>query len=365
MLSKLNRDCLRDIYGDALSVIELASSPISDPRAILKALQGYIDGVTRDIVDEAVKRIREKNIDCIFVDGSNLGEIVACLRRQGVRTRIATFFHNVESRFFLGSFRAARTPRAFMVLVANYLAERKSVRHSDSLIAMTMHDSVILKKVYGRSATHISAMALEDRRLCTDSEASTSPAFAADRYLLFVGGAFYANRRGVEWFAHHVAPRINMKTIVVGRGLESLKPKLEGNANIEVVGGVGDLAPWYLGAHCVIAPIFDGSGMKTKVAEAIMFGKKVIASPDAFCGYESVAARVGWTCATADEFVHTVRQVEALALPPFDPQIRVLFDEEYSYSAARFRLARILEEPTQSGFVGSEVDQQSFLDTRA
>jgi polysaccharide biosynthesis protein PslH len=351
MLCKLNRDCLRDIYGESLSVLELTSSSILGPRAILNTLLGDIDGVSADTVAEAVKRIREKGIGCVFVDGSNLGGFVASLRRQGVTTKIATFFHNVESRFFLGSFRSSRAPRALGVLMANYLAERKSVRYSDVLIAMTMHDSVVLKQVYGRSATHISAMAVEDRRSRTDLEANTCPHMSTGRYLLFVGGAFYANRRGVEWFAKHVAPRINMKTIVVGRGLENLK--LERNANIEVVGGVQDLAPWYLGAHCVVAPIFDGSGMKTKVAEAMMFGKKVIGTPAAFRGYEHVIGRVGWICSTADAFMHAVQQAEVMPLPPFDPKIRVLFDESYSYVAARSRLAGILEAP--SGSAGSEI----------
>ena len=41
-----------------------------------------------------------------------------------------------------------------------------------------------------------------------------------------------------------------------------------------VVGEVESLAQWYHDAYFVVAPIFDGSGMKTKVAEALMYGKE-------------------------------------------------------------------------------------------
>ena len=141
----------------------------------------------------------------------------------------------------------------------------------------------------------------------------------------------------------NVAPRITVKTVVVGKGLEGLKPKLKITADVEIVGAVQSLAAWYLGAHCVIAPIFDGSGMKTKVAEGLMFGKKVIGTREAFSGYEDVAHKAGWICATADEFVEAINRVGDIELPRFNSQVREIFDQTYSYSAARARLARVLE----------------------
>jgi len=229
------------------------------------------------------------------------------------------------------------------VLVANYLAERKAVRCSDILIALTEHDSLLLRRLHGRGATHIAPMALQDKAVPANGAASENAATERERYLLFVGGAFYANRLGIGWFIKKVAPRIGIKTVVVGRGLEALKPGLESSANVEIVGAVQSLADWYFGAHCVIAPIFDGSGMKTKVAEALMFGKKVIGTREAFSGYEDVAERVGWICATEDDFVDAIHRTEPLELPRFDPQVRAIFDHNYSYEAARARLANILE----------------------
>ena len=83
--------------------------------------------------------------------------------------------------------------------------------------------------------------------------------------------------------------------------------------------------------------------MKTKVAEAMMFGKKVVGSPEAFSGYEDVAQQAGWICETADDFVDTINRMAHTELPRFDLRVRELFEQIYSYSAARARLARILE----------------------
>jgi len=80
-----------------------------------------------------------------------------------------------------------------------------------------------------------------------------------------------------------------------------------------------------------------------------MFGKRIIATPEAFSGYEAVAADAGWRCATADEFVAAITEAEALDLPDFDPVLRALYDEHFSHGAARDRLARILSPATIEG----------------
>lgn len=100
---------------------------------------------------------------------------------------MSTFFHNVEARFFLGALRHSRTLHALAVLIANYLAERKSVRYSDKIICMTSRDSDLLHRLYGRPATHLSAMAIRDQ-LPTGMDMTAD--VPRGKYALFVGGHF-------------------------------------------------------------------------------------------------------------------------------------------------------------------------------
>ena len=339
LLCKLNHDVLKDIYGERLTVLELTKSPIHGLKPVLNAFRGCIDGINSETINLVCQNILLKNIEKIFVDGSNFGGIVKIVKARFPNVEILTFFHNVEVRFFLGSLRQNKTVHAVAVAMANYLAERKSVRYSDKIICLSVRDSRLLRRLYGRPATHYSPMALQDKLPAGSSLAHIAP---REKFALFVGGVFYANQAGITWFVKHVAPRIHIKTCIVGRGFENLKEVLELDGKVEVVGAVDSLAQWYQDAHVVIAPIFDGSGMKTKVAEALMFGKKIIGTPEAFSGYEDVADRAGWECATADDFVAAIGRVNGEVLPSFDPELRALYEEKYSFPAARDRLARIL-----------------------
>jgi hypothetical protein len=147
LLCKLNRDCLKDIFGEDLHVLELESRPLTGVRSFLGAFKGHIDGLNSAAIEQAVRQIRSNQISLAFVDGSNLGEVAAVLRKQAPGVRIITFFHNVESRFFFGSLKASPSLRALAVLTVNYLAERKAVRCADRLIMLSGRDSDLLRRI--------------------------------------------------------------------------------------------------------------------------------------------------------------------------------------------------------------------------
>lgn len=339
LLCKLNHDALAAIYGDRLVVLEIPHTRLMGAPSVINAFRGYIDGLSQTTMVSACSIIRRENIVKVFVDGSNLGEFVKQAKKQFPLLEISTFFHNVESRFFLGSLRQTRSLRALAVLAVNYLAERKAVAYSDKLVCLSERDSHLLRRVYGRAATHVSAIALEDKLPAGFFLNVNEP---KERFALFVGGTFYANRAGIAWFVQHVAPRISIKVCIVGRGFEALRHELEREGRVEVVGSVGHLANWYRDAQFVIAPIFDGSGMKTKVAEALMYGKKVIGTPEAFSGYEGLAEHAGRVCTNADEFVQTIETADDMVKAPFDPEMRALYENTYSFPAARARLEKIM-----------------------
>jgi len=341
LLCKLNHDVLLSIYGERLVVFELPDSRVDGALAVFNAFRGYIDGVSESSITAALGTIREHQITQVFVDGSNLGGFVAVLKQRLPEVEVTTFFHNVESRFFWGAWRQHPSLRSLSVMLANYLAERKSVRYSDKLISLSERDSRLLKIVYGRAATHIAPMVMEDK--CPESFLRR-PDQRPEHFALFVGGTFYANRVGIEWFVREVVPRIDLPIYIVGRGFEELREELEIPGKVIVVGAVESLADWYHRAQFVIAPIFDGSGMKTKVAEALMYGKKIVGTPEAFSGYEHVVDKAGWVCDTVDDFVVSIGEAAQGITTAFDADLREIYVNKYSFDAARDRLEAILLE---------------------
>lgn len=339
MLSRTNLVLLRDLLGDRLVHVRPPRST-SRPR---DAWRGWVDGIDAALIADLVARIDAEGITQMFVDGSNYGAAVAAVKRARPRVRIITFFHNVEARFFWGAMRARRSAKSVAVLAANWLAERMAVRRSDVLVTLSDRDSAELRRLYGRGADAVAPMVLEDR--APPLPPAPAPAVPG-RYLLFVGGGFYANIAGIRWFAQEVAPRIALPVKVIGRAMDELAGEFAaaGNAtgNVELIGAADDLAPWYAGAMLVIAPIFDGSGMKTKVAEALMHGKRIAATPEALSGYADDVIAANWCCADADAFVRVVAEVAAAPPPPYDPAMRALYERDHSPAAGAARLARIM-----------------------
>jgi len=338
MLCKLNYDALSAILGKQLVLFELPPASTMKPHEIFNAFRGNIDGLTDETFEQVLQLIKREQVRQVFVDGSNLGGFVAKLKRTLPEVEIIIFFHNVEARFFWGALKGSKTIRALGIFIVNYLAERKASRLSDKRICLSERDSMLLKSIYGKGATHIAPMALVDK---LDDHIPTNAIIEVEPFVLFVGGNFYANREGILWFVKNVARRIDIKVCIVGKGMEKIRTELEISRKVEVIGPVENLGEWYSRARFVIAPIFDGSGMKTKIAEALMHGKKVVGTPEAFSGYEA-ALGAGWVCRTANDFVVAVNEACQKVRFPFDPHLRAIYVQNYSFEAAKKRLEKIL-----------------------
>jgi polysaccharide biosynthesis protein PslH len=339
MLCRLNYDCLHELYADNLVLFELEKNSPGNLADLMKAFNGHIDGIYQSVIASLLTKIRDERIDTVFIDGSNLGKVAECVRNEFKNVKIITFFHNVEAAFFWDSIKQLKTLRSVAVTLINYIAERKSVLFSDRLICLSERDSNVLNKLYARKASDISAIALKDS-YSESNDRTIQQQYG--RYALFVGGTFYANLSGIRWYAKNVAPRLDLKTLVVGKGFERYKSELESGGQIEVIGGVDSVVPWYNNAEFVVAPIFGGSGMKTKVAEALMYGKKIIGTAEAFSGYEDTDDFSAYVCNTANEFVAAIEAINLANNHGFDKRLREIYESTYSFPAASARLKIIM-----------------------
>ena len=55
--------------------------------------------------------------------------------------------------------------------------------------------------------------------------------------------------------------------------MDVYKHQLEISKSVKVYGQQNSLKDWYENSIVTVAPIFSGSGMKTKIAESLFFGK--------------------------------------------------------------------------------------------
>lgn len=320
---------------EALSrLVEAVVAELAGPPEILRlagrtggwdGLRGRLGGL--DGAAEARLRalVADRAITAVLCDGSQLGAAAAIIRAVRPDLPVITFCHNCESDFFAGAFRASPGIRTAAVFAGHWQAERLAVRHSSRIVTLTTRDSAALARRFGREADAIVPLALDDMR-----DPAATPVQREEPYALFVGGGFFGNLEGLRWYARAVAPRLRMRTLVVGRGLDALGPLPD---TIERIGPVDDLSPWYAGAALVIAPILSGSGMKTKVAEALMHGKRVVGTSEAFTGYAPDVVAANHLCDDPGAFAAAVDCALADPPPAFDPALRALYEARHSRAA--------------------------------
>ena len=344
LLSQTNRQSLSKILLNNLEVFEVNQFKKLTHKKILDVPKGYIDGMSKSIIKNILEVISCGEFKQIFIDGSNFGSLAKAIKKVFPELKIVTFFHNSECQFFFKAFVSKPSIHTAGVFFANYFAEKFSVNYSDTRICLNKRDSEFLFKVYKKRATHISSLCMKDEFKEDDlmNKNSHIGNNSDSRFLLFVGGNFYANINGIKWFLEKVAPLVTIKIKVVGRGLEELKP-FGDQTNVEIVGEVSDLSAWYLSCMCVVAPIFSGSGMKTKVAEALMYGRKVIGTEESFTGYECFQDQIGWKCESVDDFINAIHEAEQQILYPFHESLRKIFIKEFSQQSSTHRLKKILQ----------------------
>lgn len=104
--------------------------------------------------------------------------------------------------------------------------------------------------------------------------------------VLFVGSKYYPNIIGIRWFYKEVLPQLgyDFELKIVGRGTEFLAEEFN-DERVKVVGTVDSVEPFYQDADIVIAPLFDGGGMKCKTVEAVGYGKYLVGTTESLQGF--------------------------------------------------------------------------------
>jgi glycosyltransferase involved in cell wall biosynthesis len=133
--------------------------------------------------------------------------------------------------------------------------------------------------------------------------------------MVFVGGIdFQPNFDAVRYFAKELYPAMQavglggMHLTVVGSNPARAQAVLQ-SPGLRFVGYVRDLESQFRAHNVFVAPIVSGSGIKTKVLEAMAWGMPVLGTDEALRGIGAVPGREFIRFRSADEFVRALRQL--------------------------------------------------------
>ena len=290
-------------------------------------------GVSNNLLSEIKDEIEKGNYEAVFISQSLLGRAASYIKCNYPKIKVISFFHNIEKHYAKEYVRTKGITAFPFYMVTKYW-EKSCVRSSDYIITLNNRDAKLLYSYYGVSSDLILPTSFKDRFNAADANLKRNNLNDAPIDYLFVGVSFFANVQGCQWFIDNVMPYVSGHFWIVGKGMDCVKFSNVTN-RIHILGFVESLDDYYYKARVVVSPIFVGGGMKTKTAEALMFGKRIIGTKEAFEGYEKCNGM--YECNTADDFISAINSISLEESISIFNEIRQLFKNMYSYDASEKR----------------------------
>lgn len=297
---------------------------------VLSVLAGYKCGFNRKHLNHILQIIPAKNIGVLFLDPALFGVLAGKVKKKFPEIKILSFFHNCEYRLYSSVYEKKNILVKKLVLNSVYKNECLALRFSDTCFFLTNRDLQDVQNIYGFTVknavitpivletTYVRSLSLPEEKIIPER-------------LLFVGAYFKPNIDGIFWFVQNVLPYVDYTLTVVGKGFEQneLLKKAGDPEKLSITGFVDSLDSVYESHDIVVQPVFDGSGMKTKTAECLMYGKPLITSPEGMVGYDVPSENV-FVCHSAQDFIRTLNLLKKQKVKRFDEKLQKIFLNQYS-----------------------------------
>lgn len=319
VFGKENVDLL--VFGDAVENVEGAifvPTTTSKFETMMNCFLGRTRGYTKNCENKIIELLLQKKYEYLYLDFSGYGISIPRIKKYS-NAKIITFFHNVEK--FYEKKRAQNENKLYYIsMFAIAIAEKRAIKYSDYIITLNNRDKRLVKETYQRESDVNLPVSFVDK-YCEDKRINSK----CKGYILFVGADFGPNIDGVRWITQNVMPNVKTRLLIVGKGMEKYRNELNCE-NVDVVGTVDDLEKYYYEARAVVMPIRYGDGMKVKTAEALMYGKTLIGTTEAFEGYDITDGVEGYYCNSKEEFIYHINN---LVGDGFNNESRKLFLNKY------------------------------------
>jgi glycosyltransferase involved in cell wall biosynthesis len=216
--------------------------------------------------------------------------------------------HNVEHRIAEGAARTASGARRAFAVV-----ESRKLRLEEQQVWRQMPLCLAVSAVDAREMADGGARRVEICPNGTDEVPRLPPprrSHDEPLRLLFVGSADYGPyERGIAWLVRHVLPRLQ-EIVPTAFDVVGVPPRRPVEAaGVAYVGRVPAVGGWYERCHAVVVPMFEGSGTRLKIVEAMAYGRPVVSTSLGAQGLP-VAADVHYRCADdASGFVRCLADV--------------------------------------------------------
>lgn len=312
-------------------------------------IQGNMMYINNKIITEICSIVKNNNIKVIFIEDSEFGNLVNRLKNDCEGCRVFSFYHDIKADLYKQWMNNERTFKSKIEYTIGIRQEYVNQKYADINMVFNERDAKKFQAYYGKRPDVIIPLPAPIPTI-SDNIMNSITAKDDKKNILFVGKKYYPNLVGFKWFVDNVLPSLtdNIQVDVVGRGLEELRNEYS-DPRINVIGGVESLNPYYENADIVIAPLFDGGGMKSKTVEALSFGKIFVGTEESLFGFweemdSDIRGKTCYQCNTPEEWIQTINNLANDDIHKFNEDVFELFKAKFSYDVIREQLKAIMEE---------------------
>ncbi len=319
--------------------------PISKIEKAWTLLHFYFD---RHYLGWKREKIEFNKYQVIFIEFTKMDYYIRDILKSGYRGKIIVRAHNVEHDFFRINFMAHKTFVNGVKFLISKKREKYMLKKSDLVLAITDIDKKQLIKLYGIPDKKIEIFPVSVN--LAENDKSFDGRIGNKIKCLITGSLWFGpNADATVWFLKEVYPAVKDicdLTIAGFRPNEQIKQCCH-ESKVRLVDSPEDMKPYFHESEMVLAPIFDGGGMKVKIAEALSYALPVITTNHGNIGYDLVDHETGFIANTAQEFISDIQFYYGLS----DEERAVFlqnswknYTEKFSLNAAVQRCDKIIKE---------------------
>lgn len=283
--------------------------------------------------------IRKFQPRIIFFEASACGIIAKKIKKIFPEIKIICFFLDIERKRRFDLMKSV--PLFYKIdFFFQIISEKIMTRVADYVFVLNQRDFNLYKFFYKKEPNGKLPIILDTEKMnlvFSEEKTKTDEKFK----ILFVGANYIPNNNSIIWLGENVMPYVNdnVELEIVGFNMEKLKNEFEKYPKIKVIGSVDNLEDFYFSSDAIISPVSEGGGMKVKTAEALLYGKKIIATTESLEGYweeldDSFRNKHVYLCNTPTEFIETINDISKESFLKNDSELSNWALEHYSLNHA-------------------------------
>lgn len=226
-----------------------------------------------------------KSYDAIILEFTKLDYVLERIPTDRLLVRV----HNVESDYSEKNYRYKKTPSNYIDKTFSGIREKNIVGRARKLLVLTEKDRKRLQELYHVPDENMVTIpvCIEDKGERGEELSETTEGGTVN--MILTGSLWFGpNYEGIKWFLDNVYSKLDIpkKLIIAGaRPNGELVERVKKEAGVTLVDSPDSMEPYFRQSDLAVTPIFDGAGMKVKVAEALSYGLPVVGTSHAFTGY--------------------------------------------------------------------------------